>query len=222
MKSEVLRLGLIGSTGRLGRAIAALDDPTVAISASFNRAHPPSEEANVDLFLDVSTASALSQNLATALLAIKPIVVGTTGHLNFDLLKEASRSIPVFYAANFSLGMALMKKAAEEFGRRFHRKATIELIDSHHAGKKDAPSGTALLLASTVEKGHPSKVEIHSIRSGEILGKHELHFKSSEEHLFLVHETQSRDSYARGAVAAARFLAVQSPGFYTMDDLLTD
>jgi 4-hydroxy-tetrahydrodipicolinate reductase len=67
---------------------------------------------------------------------------------------------------------------------------------------------------------HPSKVEIRSIRSGQIVGKHELHFRRSEESISLIHVAENREAFARGAIAAARFLAVQSPGFYTMDDLV--
>ena len=220
MNAKIVRIGLIGSTGRFGKAIAALRDPSVQISALYHRAHPADGDEKVDLFLDVSTVSALPHNLQVALLTKKPIVIGTTGHPHLESLKEAARSIPVFYAANFSLGMALMQRAAGEFARRFHRTASIALTESHHADKKDAPSGSALIIARSIEKTHPAKVEIQSIRSGQIVGKHELHFRSFEEHLTLVHEAQSRDAFARGALEAARFLAVQSPGFYTMDDLI--
>ena len=218
--TQELRIGLIGSKGRMGNAIASLRFPFIRIGAFFTRENPPDPEADVDLFLDVSSAAALKDHLQTALLANKPIVVGTTGLVDFENLKEASKAIPVFYSANFSLGMALMRKAAEEFARRFHKTASIEIIETHHVHKKDAPSGAALMLAKTIEKNHPSKPEIQSIRLGQTVGKHELYFSSSEETLTLIHTAQSRDAFARGAFEAARFLAHQSPGFYTMDDLI--
>jgi 4-hydroxy-tetrahydrodipicolinate reductase len=216
----MLRIGLIGARGRMGKAIAAIESPDITIGAFFTREHPPVPEAEIDLFLDVSSAAALEQHLNVALLSKKPIVVGTTGNVDFDRLKTASRSIPVFYSANFSLGMALMRRAAEEFARHFHPNASIEIVETHHAKKKDAPSGAALMLSQSVQKTDPSQVKIRSIRSGDIVGKHEIHFRSPEESLVLEHIAHSRDAFARGSLEAARFLAVQSPGFYTMDDLI--
>jgi 4-hydroxy-tetrahydrodipicolinate reductase len=217
--NDELHIGLIGAEGRLGRAIAAFASPSLLFT-SFTRAHPPSSSAGIGVFLDVSSPAAIEQNLEAALSSKKPLVVGTTGHADFDLLKKAAESIPLFYSANFSLGIALMRQAAVQFARRFHPLASIGIIEAHHANKKDAPSGTALMLGRAVEESHPAKVEIQSIRSGQIVGKHELRFQSADEHLVLIHEAQSLNAFAQGAIAAARFLAVQSPGFYTMDDLL--
>jgi 4-hydroxy-tetrahydrodipicolinate reductase len=220
MKDEPLRIGLIGASGRLGRAILALESEEVKIAAAFSREHPVDPAAKVDLFVDVSQAFALDQNLKAALLAKKPIVIGTTGRLDWEEMRAASRIIPVFYSANFSLSMALMRKMAEDFARRFPLDGSIELIETHHAEKKDAPSGTALMLAEMLEKIHPSKVKIRSVRSGQIAGKHELTFQSKDESFSLVHDVLTRDAFAKGALAAARFLAQQCPGFYTMDDLV--
>src|SRR5690242_11843319 len=114
MFTKALRIGLIGAHGRMGKAIAAIKSSDITIGAFFTRENPPDPEAEVDLFLDVSSAASLEQHLNVALLSKKPIVVGTTGNIDFDRLKTASRSIPVFYSANFSLGMALMRRAAEE------------------------------------------------------------------------------------------------------------
>jgi len=218
-KASPLRIGLIGASGRMGRAVTALATSQTPI-VPFTSAHPPTPSAPVDVFLDLSLPAALMQNLQTALLAKKPIVVGTTGHADFTSLEAAARSIPVFYSANFSLGIALMNWAAAECAKRFPHTASIELIEAHHAEKKDAPSGTALLLARTIEARRPGKVKIQSIRSGQVVGNHALHFHSSDERLSLVHETLSRDAFASGALKACRFLALKTPGFYTMSDLL--
>src|SRR3990167_1813146 len=147
-------IGLIGSKGRLGSAIASLAPQQIAVS--FHRDFPADPTAHVDLFLDVSTASALPHNLRVECLAKKPLVVGTTGHSDWEMLKEAAQQIPIFYSANFSLGMALMRRAAADFARRFHQTASVNLVETHHANKKDAPSGSALSLAQTVEALHPS------------------------------------------------------------------
>jgi len=219
MKNDLLCIGLIGANGRLGKAITALESPGIQIVASYMSENPPNPEANIDLFLDVSSKEALEQNIMTALLVKKPIVVGTTGHADLERLKSASKTIPVFYSANFSLGAALMQPAAKEIARRFH-PLSIELIEMHHAEKKDAPSGTALMLAQTIENIQSTPVEIRSIRSGSVVGQHELHFHGAEESLSLVHVAKSRDAFARGAIMVARYLAEQCPGFYTMEDLI--
>ena len=219
MNDEILSIGLIGADGRMGKVISAIKDPKISLTF-FNRFHPVNPSAQVDLFLDVSTTQALELNLQAALLSKKPIVIGTTGHLDLSRLQEAARSIPLFYSANFSLGMTLMQWAMKKFAQKFYRNATVKIIESHHERKKDAPSGSALRLAKLSETCHPAKVEIRSIRFGEIAGKHECYFDNDDEQLILTHEVKSRKAFAQGAILAARFLVHQSPGFYTMDDLL--
>lgn len=217
-----VKIGLIGSTGRMGTAIRALaaQDLSFWIEASFHSGRLPDPTAPVDLFLDVSLPSALSHNLRVAIVSKKPLVVGTTGHANLDMLKEASQYIPIFYSPNFSLGMALMRRAAAEFGRKFSPAARIDLIEAHHAEKRDAPSGSAKTLAEVIREVHPAPVQIRSIRSGDLAGEHTLHFETDEERLTLIHQVHNRDAFARGALAAAKFLTKQPPGFYGMDDLL--
>ena len=217
MNLNKIRIGLIGTKGRLGSAIASLVPDQII--ASFHRELPADPKAPVDLFLDVSTGQALPHNLQVASLAKKPLVVGTTGHNDLNLLKEAAEHIPIFYSSNFSLGMALMRRAAQDLARHFHSEAHIDLIETHHAYKKDAPSGSALFLAKTVEKVHPSHVTVHSIRSGNIFGEHTLIFNTDEEKLTLTHEVHNTIAFARGALLAAQFLLTKAKGFYGMDDL---
>lgn len=243
-----MNIGIIGATGRLGRAIAilALRDPFFQIREALT--HPQSPHLDEDLgtflgieplnlsltaspsfqaalYLDVSTPSALAHNLEQATHHKKPLVVGTTGLSDTDLLllEKAAQQIPLFYATNFSLGMALLYKLAAEAALRFHTHAEIDLIETHHTEKKDAPSGSSLALAKTVQEAHPLSLSprIHSIRSGQIVGEHELLFNTAEERLLLSHQAHSRDAFARGALAAARFLIPKPPGLYGMEDLLT-
>lgn len=218
-KNIPLRIGLIGAEGRMGRAISALASLDVCF-IPFTRSSPAKTTTQVDVFLDVSSSTACSQNLQVALLSRIPIVVGTTGHMNFDILKEAAYTIPILYSANFSLGIALMLQAAKGFAQTFSRQTTIKIVETHHAHKKDAPSGTALLLAKKIRECHPYQVEIQSIRCEEIIGKHELCFQNGDETLTLTHEIKDRSALAKGALLAARFLALQLPGFYTMDEVL--
>jgi 4-hydroxy-tetrahydrodipicolinate reductase len=196
------RIGLIGPNGKLGQAIAALT-PVLPISRN-----TPRDQLPCDVLIDASSASSLLENLSANL----PIVIGTTGHLDLSPIHAAAKHLPIFYAPNFSLGIALLHKVAAEIARRF--PSDIDLIETHHTQKKDSPSGTALLLAQIAPH-----TRIHSIRSGKIIGEHTFLFNTAEERITLSHETHSRDAYARGAIAAAHFLVGKPPGLYTMDNL---
>jgi len=218
--TQKLRIGLIGATGKLGRAIvqyvnsfsSAID---CEIGAAFSRQDPPRSSTDVDLFIDVSSACALSDNLQVALESQKPIVIGTTGHRDLDLMKKAARSIPVLYSSNFSVGMALMRQAATLLAEKFDHSGSVDLIETHSASKKDSPSGSALMLIQSIEKFYPGKVHIESIRNETVMGgEHVLHFCLGEERLTLVHKALNREPFSRGAIAAARFLMLQSPGFF--------
>jgi len=215
-KTPNLKIGLIGASGRLGKEIAALHTP----HACFTRTSPAYPDPQIDLYIDVSDNKALSNNIDVALKAKKPLVIGTTGHTDFSIITEAACQIPIFYTPNFSLGLALMKKVSRELAKKFHKEAQIDLIEMHHKHKKDAPSGSALLLAKIVEENHPSPVNIHPIRSGEIVGRHTLFFNTAEENITVSHEAYNRTAFAKGAVAAAFFLASKPPGLYGMDELL--
>jgi 4-hydroxy-tetrahydrodipicolinate reductase len=238
---KMIRIGIIGAAGRLGGEILhlALIDPSFLVTGAYVRAGSASDGRHVkdslffshdllakesDLYLDVSMPHALRQNVSAAMQAKRPLVVGTTGLMQADweLLQQASKSIPIFYTPNFSLGMALLRKWAAEAAALFDPEAVIELTETHHTKKKDAPGGSALLLAKTVEENHPTKkkVAIRSIREGEVIGEHVLNFKAAEEEVGLLHKACTREVFAKGALTAARFLVGQSPGMYGMEDVL--
>ncbi|MBS0625087.1 MAG: 4-hydroxy-tetrahydrodipicolinate reductase [Verrucomicrobia bacterium] len=236
MQTRNIKIGIFGATGRLGRAIAlaALQNPTFQIGSALGRSHLGEDlgtllgrapidvpialqpaEPLPDLFIDVS----LPANLSERLQVDRPLVIGTTGFspADFEQIRKASERIPIFYTPNFSLGIALMKQAAEEISRRFFTDAHVDLIETHHAEKKDAPSGTALSIAEAIPN-----VNIHSIRSGKIAGEHTLRFNTAEEQIEITHRVHTRDAFARGALAAARFLIDRPPGLYDMNCLLRE
>ncbi len=198
------KIGLIGANGRFGKTIAALK-PIIPITRD-----TPRDNLDCDVLIDVSSPHALEENLS----AHKPIVIGTTGHPNLSAIEKAAKYLPIFYAPNFSIGIALMNKLAAEIVRCF--PSDIDLIETHHSEKKDSPSGTALYLLKTL-----SNARIHSIRSGKIIGEHTLIFNNAEERITLSHEAHSRDAFARGALAAAHFLLGKPPGLYSMDNLFS-
>jgi 4-hydroxy-tetrahydrodipicolinate reductase len=212
-KNSRLHIGLIGASGRLGSAIQSLaaQDSTLLLTP-YTREQPVKIDPNIDLYLDVSTPLSLPESLAAALKAQKPIVIGVTGHTLS--LESAAKSIPIFHAPNFSLGMALMEKCAKLLASNFC--ADIDLVEAHHKTKKDAPSGSALRLKEAVGKN----VTVHSIRAGHIVGHHTLYFNTPEESITLTHEAHSKEVFAKGALAAARFLLGKPPGLYTMESLV--
>jgi 4-hydroxy-tetrahydrodipicolinate reductase len=238
--ADKIRIALIG-LGRLGKCIASLilQNPSFQLTAAIVRPSSPllgqdvsallnlppanvlltaSCHCSCDVYIDASLPAALQSNLDAALAAKKPIVIAATGLSSSDIvsIQRASLAIPIFHAPNFSLGMALLRKFAEQASALFHTDADIDLIETHHTQKKDSPSGSALLLAKTIGK----PVNIHSIRSGKVVGEHTLIFNTPDERICLTHEAHSRDAFARGALAAARFLSSKPPGIYTMEDLI--
>ena len=169
-----------------------------------------------------------------------PIVIATTGNTPEQLahIEKAAGAIPILKAANLSLVVNLLFKLAKEAGRALKGKDfDVEIIEHHHRFKADSPSGTALRFAEIIEKemnlthrrfgregivGERPRHELglHAIRGGDNVGEHTIIFTTIGETLELVHRSSSRDSYAKGAVAAARFLVGKSPGMYAMADVL--
>ncbi len=200
-----IKIGLIGANGRMGRAISALH-PTTPIYRD-----TPRNSLDCDVLIDVSSSQSLLENLS----ANKPIVIGTTGHADFAPIHAAAKHLPIFYASNFSLGAAILKKLSTFTAAHF--ASDIDLIEMHHTNKKDAPSGTALHLLN-----HLPNARVHSLRSGQTIGEHTLIFNNAEEKITLSHQVHSRDAFAKGALAAARFLVNKPPGLYSMDNLFTE
>ena len=200
-----VKIGLIGAEGRLGKAISQLY-PVFPIGKT-----TPRTPLDCAVLIDVSSHKALLENLS----AKRPIVIGTTGHLDLSPIEEASRHFPIFFAANFSLGAAILNRLVTMVAKHF--PSDVDLIEMHHTGKKDAPSGTALHLIKNVKEA-----KIHSIRSGNAMGEHTLIFNNAQERLTLSHQVHSREAFAKGALAAAHFLIGKPPGLYTMDNLFEE
>ena len=166
-----------------------------------------------------------------------PLVAATTGYTpeELALLEAAAGIVPVFQSFNMSVGVALLarlvKQAAAVFGG-----ADVEIVETHHNRKADAPSGTALMLADAVKsqrpdsdyvfgrsgqhKRQPNEIGIHALRVGNVVGEHEVIFGTDSQTITLKHQAHDRALFAEGALTAARFVLGREPGFYHMDDLL--
>ena len=232
MSNLPLTIVLTAPNGRMGRAIAdaAAEDGAVRIAD------------DGDVLVDFSAPEALRGSLARAVASGIPLLIGTTG-LDADAdvdIAEAARQVAVLRAANTSLGVALMSDLVERAARVLGAEWDIEIVEMHHARKADAPSGTALALGEAAAAGRGVSLAEHSergrngtglarvagnigfasLRGGTVAGDHDVIFAGPQERLILSHRAESRAIFARGAIAAARFLHGKPAGLYSMADVV--
>lgn len=202
---------------------------------------PMEYKGGADAVIDFSNPANLTALLAFSKERDIPAVLCTTGYSDAQLaeIDEAAKSCRLFKSGNMSLGVNLMMKLARQAAAVLGDNFDAEILERHHNRKLDAPSGTALMLADAVAAGLPHESEyvyerhsvrrkrdkaeigISSMRGGTIVGEHEVMFAGPDEVFTLKHAALSRDVFASGAIAAARFMAtVKEPGLYDMDDLL--
>jgi 4-hydroxy-tetrahydrodipicolinate reductase len=224
MKTPV-RVALIGSAGRMGRTIVDLarTEPNIEIVAQCDQGDDIAVGIKKsDVVIDFSLANSIGDVCQAALSEQKPLVIGTTGHSDSQkaIIQDASQSLAMVFASNFSVGVnalfALTAKAAQILGDDFN----IEIIETHHAGKKDAPSGTAKTLDEVLKKAGKKQIPIQSIREGDVVGEHTVIFEGKGERLELVHRAKSRETFAKGALRAAEWVVGKPPGLYSMQDVL--
>ena len=239
------RIGILGASGRMGRAIAALlhDSADARLGGCLNRGEEAGALAKAcDVLVDFTAPEALEANLQAALSARRPIVVGTTGltDAQHGAIDDAARHVAVLQSANMSLGVNLLAHLVEETAARLGPDWDIEIVEMHHRHKADAPSGTALMLGAaaaagrkvdlaeasvrgrdgiTGERRHGS-IGFAALRGGSVAGDHQLVFATEGERLELGHRAESREIFARGAVRAALWLSGKAPGRYSMKDVL--
>jgi len=222
-----VRVALIGSAGRMGRTIAecAKTEPNIEIVARCDQGdNIVAEIKNSDVIIDFSLADSIDDVCQAALSLRKPLVIGTTGHSDQQkaIIQDAAKSLAIVFASNFSVGVnalfALTAKAAQVLGDDFK----VEIIETHHTGKKDAPSGTAKTLADVLKKTSKTEkqIPIQSIREGDVVGEHTVIFEGQGERLELVHRAKSRETFAKGALRASEWVVAQPPGLYSMQDVL--
>lgn len=247
------RIILSGCNGRMGQVLqkSIKANPELTVVAGID--HLPNENADfpvyataqevkeeADVIIDFSHYTAVPSLLDFAVVKKIPVVVATTGLEEGAkaLLKEASETIPVFYSANMSLGINVLVKALQAITPALEADFNIEIVEKHHNKKKDAPSGTALLLADSINdvcsekkeylfgrsgndnENKLSEIGIHAVRGGTIPGEHTVIYAGDDEIIELKHTALSRDIFANGALKAGVFLASQPAGFYNMSDLL--
>ncbi|OBV30056.1 4-hydroxy-tetrahydrodipicolinate reductase [Helicobacter sp. CLO-3] len=253
----MLKIGVFGASGRVGQLIiqeVMAHSKELEIGAIFVRREldfslPEGSFVtnNIKEFLECcSVIIDFSQREATHLLlqalkdTPKPCIIGTTGleKSDFELLESASKKAPILYAANMSLGVAVLDRLVALVAKEL-KDADIEISEIHHRFKKDAPSGTALRLANTCANARGKALEsvmitdrasagerkegqisVTSLRGGDVAGRHTVGFYVDGEYLELTHNATSRATFAKGAIKCARFIKDKKPGLYDINDVL--
>lgn len=229
--AQPIRLSLVAPEGRMGTAIAkaVAGDPAFAI-----------DQDHGDVLVDFSAPAALPASLERALSAGVPLLIGTTGldDTADRRIAAAAKDIAVLRAANMSLGVAVLSDLVERAARALGPDWDIEILEMHHRHKADAPSGTALALGDAAARGRggdprPERgrdgtglkreegaIGFASLRGGSVAGDHDVILAGPDERLVLSHRAENRTIFARGALAAARFLIGKPPGLYSMRDVI--
>ena len=238
-----MKIAILGAAGRMGRKLCELAPEAglevvarVDVAEGFDKEWPAGTEGVVDF----SHHSALPPAIAKAAEQGIPYVIGTTGVTAEEqkTVDAAAKRIPVVQSGNYSLGvnllLALVKRAATVLGPEYD----IEITEMHHRHKKDAPSGTALMLAKSAAAGRGASQEfsygrfgdtgerprgeiaIHALRGGSVVGDHTVMFAGELERVELTHKAQDRAAFAAGALKALSWANGKTPGIYTMQDVL--
>ncbi|MFT5836386.1 MAG: 4-hydroxy-tetrahydrodipicolinate reductase [Sulfurimonas sp.] len=253
----MVRVGVFGANGRVGQLV--IDDlkesENISLSSVFvrnklNFSIDPSVLVSTDIksflnacdiVIDFSLPEACESLLEAAIKTPTPLVIGTTGlsaH-QLNLLKQASENMPVLYATNMSLGVALLNKLVYQAAATLDG-FDIEIVEMHHKHKKDAPSGTALTLGESACAGRgldldkvrvsgrdgnigersEDEIAVMAIRGGDIVGRHTVGFYNDGEFIELNHTATSRNTFSKGAIRAGAWLADKEPGLYSISDCL--
>ena len=240
-----MKIAIVGAAGRMGRKLCELANGTelevvskVDVADGFDKEWTKGVEGVIDFSFHAAVPALVSKAAAEGI----PYVIGTTG-ITADEQKSvdaAAEKIPVVQSGNYSLGvnllLALVEKAAATLGREYD----IEITEMHHRHKKDAPSGTALMLAKAAAAGRgvafddvavygrkrmvgerpQGEIAVHALRGGSVVGDHTVMFAGDVERVEITHKAQSREAFAAGALRAAQWAAGRAPGLYTMRDVL--
>lgn len=235
---------LNGSRGRMGQAILhqAEHDPGIFISAACDVGDDPGKHmAGVAVIVDFSHHSVTPSLCDLALKHRAALVIGTTGHDADGLkrIKDTATSVTVVQSGNFSIGVNVLYALSEWAARALPPSYVAEVMEIHHRHKKDAPSGTALDLATRIAtaRGLPrsviatgrsgetgarqeEEIGVQSLRGGEVIGEHTVFFFGDRERIELAHRASDRGIFADGAILAAKWAAQQGPGLFNMQDVL--
>ncbi|SMN10939.1 4-hydroxy-tetrahydrodipicolinate reductase [uncultured Candidatus Thioglobus sp.] len=264
----VTRIGVCGAAGRMGQAIIQTCDEKKDIELTAAIEHHGSPYLNldageqagivplgvsigdnismiteqIDVLIDFTVASSITETVEKCHAARKPLVIGTTGlnEKQQKMLHQAGQDIAIIFAPNMSIGINLCLKLLKIVTQTVGQDADIDILEAHHKYKKDAPSGTALQMGEVIaealgktlpecavynaigraEARQENSIGFNSIRAGNIIGEHKVMFHLAGENLEISHKATSRKNFALGAIRAAQWLKNKPPGLFNMQDVI--
>jgi len=245
MNPDKTKVIIVGAKGRMGEALMRLagQDPKLEVIAGLDQGDNVLDFIErCDVLVEFAHHSLSGPLAQIAADRGKALVIGTTGHTAGErkAIEAAARRIPLVFAPNFSVGVNLLfyltQIAAETLGENYDQ----EVVEMHHRQKLDAPSGTARRLGEILAESSGGTYEdltlhgrhgdvgarpkrvigMHALRGGDVVGDHTVHFSTVGERLELTHRASSRDTFASGALRAASWVRTQTPGLYSMQDVL--
>ncbi len=243
-----MKISVLGATGTMGGLIikTALQEGLNISNKVSSRNEVSELFEDTDVIVDFSCPIATQSMLEYSLQSKKdvPIIIGTTGLSDkcIDLIKANSENVPLFFAPNMSFLISIVNMVVFATGRLLDETFDVEITETHHRLKKDAPSGTALMLGQSIAKSRNKKLrdiavfDRHGVipqrrcgeigfsvrRCGKVVGEHEVSFVGDFEEISISHKAFSKEIFARGAIKAVKWIPAQKPGFYTMNDFTRD
>ena len=265
--AQVTSIAVLGAAGRMGRAIVRIvaETPGAVLTAAVDQPGNPFSGQDAGLvaggaatgvvisgqlpvagaaavWIDFSSAAATVANAAAAAEQGAALILGTTGvdGAGKEALAAAARVVPVVFAPNMSVGVNVLLRLVADAARILGPDYDLEIVETHHRQKRDAPSGTALALAQALAEATgrdlardarfarhgdigprtPAEIGIQTVRGGDVVGDHTVYFLGTGERIEITHRASSRDTFARGAVRAALWTRGRAPGLYDMRDVL--
>lgn len=219
-----MKIAIAGYKGRMGQMLCReLDSdawPGMFFYCGTGRDDNPEKLFDADMVIDFTTPAATRKHVWLAAKHHKPIVIGTTGLSDADIaeLHDAGRECPLLYSANMSIGINLLATLVEQAAAALGNSFDIQIAETHHNRKVDAPSGTALMLGRATGR---ENIGYAVQRGGDVVGEHMVSFFGPGERLELGHRAHDRSLFAKGALRAAQWLKDRPYGFYTMRDALS-
>ena len=216
-----VRVIICGAKGRMGQTLIACAkaDPELQIVGTIDVGDEPLF-GNCDAVVDFSVREATAGIARLAAQHSKPLVIGTTGHSESEkqIVRDLVKPIPCVWTSNFSTGVNLLFWLTGKVAG-IVPDWNVEIVETHHTAKKDAPSGTAKTLQEVMRKAGQD-APTHALRIGDVVGDHTVTFGTAGERIELTHRASSRETFARGALLAAKWAIRQKPGLYDMQDVL--
>lgn len=249
-----IKLGVIGHQGRMGKEITTVitSSELAELSSCVSRETPDSATGDInskvvesiaevftnsDVVIEFTNPTTMAECLHVAQKTKTPMVSGTTGHDLYDLMIKVAQTTPILWSANMSLGINILLHLVKQAAHKLSDDYDIEISEIHHANKKDAPSGTSLMLGKAAAEGRNLNLEdvkainrygprrkgdigFGVLRGGGVFGEHKVMFLGKDEYLNLGHVGLNRRLFAEGAVKAALWLYNQNNGLYSIQDML--